>query len=66
MARKTHTSSEVKRRYNEKHYDNILLVVKKGKKDIIKAAATSENLSVNGWINKVIDEKLHDISEENT
>lgn len=45
-------------RYNDKAYDRINIVVKKGKKEIIQAHAAVQGESVNGFINKAIDEKL--------
>lgn len=45
-------------RYNDKAYDRINIVVKKGKKEIIQAHAAAQGESVNGFINKAIDEKL--------
>ena len=56
--RKTHTSNEVKRRYNEKAYDRLQLVVKKGKKDIIKNFATLKGDTLNGFVNRAIDETM--------
>ena len=45
-------------RYNDKAYDRVNTVVKKGKKEIIQAHAAAQGESVNGFINKAIDEKL--------
>lgn len=55
------TSSAVKKKYNDKVYDNILLVVKKGNKDIIKAYATSQGKSVNGLINKLLANEIDNL-----
>ena len=52
------TSSEVKNRWNAKAYDRIELRVKKGHKDIIKAAADEAGLSVNAYIQQAIDERM--------
>lgn len=49
------TSNEVKRRYNEKTYDRIYILVHKGKKDRIKAHAEKQGESVNGFINRAIN-----------
>ena len=51
-------SAAVKNRYNAKTYDRIEIVVKKGKKDIIKAHAAAQGTSVNDFINRAIDEKI--------
>lgn len=42
------------KRYNDKAYDHITIVVPKGTKDIIKATGDS----VNGYINKLIADDL--------
>ena len=42
------------KRYNNKAYDHITIVVPKGTKDIIKATGDS----VNGYINKLIADDL--------
>lgn len=45
-------------RYNEKAYDRINIAVTKGKKDIIQACAAKQGQSLNGYINKAIEEKM--------
>ena len=52
------TSSIVKDRYNAKAYDEIKVRVPKGKKEIIKSYAESKGESVNGFINRIIDEEM--------
>lgn len=52
------TSAKVKNRYNEKAYDRIALVVPKGQKDIIKAHAESRGESINGFIQRAINEAI--------
>ena len=42
------------RKYNEKAYDQLKIVVKKGERDIIKAYAESIGKSLNGYINELI------------
>lgn len=44
--------------YISRTYDRINLTVEKGKKDIIKAHADSMSESVNGFINRAIDEAM--------
>ena len=56
--RKTHTSTAVKQRYNAKAYDNINLVVKKGRKDELKAEAEKRGKSLNGFITECIESFL--------
>ena len=51
-------STKAQNKYINKAYDRIALVVHKGRKDIIKAAATAAGESLNGFINQAIDERL--------
>lgn len=44
------TSAAVKNRYNEKAYDRITIVVPKGQKSTVEAAAKREGDSVNQYI----------------
>ena len=44
--------------YNKNKLDSILLRVPKGKKEINKQYAESKGESVNGFINRVIDEEM--------
>lgn len=52
------TSSKVKDRYNAKTYDEIKTRVIKGKKETIKTHAKSKGESLNGFINRAIDETM--------
>lgn len=52
------TSSKVKDRYNAKVYEEIKVRVYKGKKDKIKEHAEQCGESVNGFINRAIDEAM--------
>jgi len=45
-------------RYEAKVYDKILVRLPKGKKEEIQACADARGLSVNGFINEAIEEKL--------
>ena len=59
MAEKQGTSqTRAKNKYNAKTYDRIALQVKKGEKDKIKAHADSQGESLNGFINRAIDETI--------
>lgn len=58
------TSTASKRLYNEKAYDRISLVVKKGRKEELKAYAESKGMSINGYINKLIDEDMKTADKE--
>lgn len=44
--------------YAKETYDRISLTVPKGQKDIIKARADRNGESVNGYINRLIDEDM--------
>lgn len=59
MARpKTKTTAQIKNDYAKKAYDDVRLQVKKGKKEIIRAHAEAHGESVNGFINRAIDETM--------
>ena len=45
-------------KYVKANYDRIELTVPKGQKDIIKAHAEAQGESVNGFINRAIDEAM--------
>ena len=51
---KTKTSSTVKNRYNAKAYDRIGVMVPKGQKATVEAAASATGESVNMFIQKAI------------
>lgn len=51
-------STRAHNKYNDKAYDRINLTVPKGKKDKIKEYAESRGESVNGFINRAIDETI--------
>lgn len=44
--------------FNKRNYDRIEIKVPKGRKAVIKAAATAEGQSVNEFIAKAIDERM--------
>ena len=52
------TSSTVKNRYNAKAYDAIPLRVIKGQKSVVQAHAAAQGESVNGFINRAIQEAM--------
>lgn len=52
------TSTTAKNKYNAKAYDRINLTVPRGKKEEIQAHATKTGESVNGFINRAIDEAM--------
>lgn len=52
------TSNESKAKYNAKAYDRINIAVPKGRKDEIQAIAEQKGLSINAYINSIIEEAL--------
>ena len=52
-------------KYDEKAYDRIALRVAKGDKDKIKTFAENNGESLNGFINRLIDEAMGQESEGN-
>ncbi len=54
--------SEARKRANEKYnaktYDQIKVIVKKGQREVIKAHAESKGMSLNGYINKLIEQDM--------
>lgn len=60
--RKTHTSTAVKRRWNEAHYDRIHISVPIGAKDEIHAIAAAHGMSTAAYIKHLI---IADNSPEN-
>jgi predicted HicB family RNase H-like nuclease len=54
LVAKTRTSSTVKRRYNQKAYDRVEIVVPKGDKETVKVAAEGVGESLNQYVGKAI------------
>ena len=46
------------KKYNEKAYDEIKVRVKKGSKDIIQKHAESKQETVNGMINRLLENEI--------
>lgn len=55
---KGNSQTRAKNKYNAKAYDRIALQVKKGRKDILKAHAENCGESLNGFVNRAIDETM--------
>ena len=47
-----------KNKYNAKAYDRIALQVKKGQREIIRTYAESKGMSLNGYINMLIENDM--------
>lgn len=52
------TSAKSKNAWISKAYDRINLTVTKGRKEVIQAHAAAQSESVNGFINRAIDETM--------
>ena len=51
-------STKAQNRYRAKVYDRINLTVAKGRKAVIQAHAQAQGESVNGFVNRAIDETM--------
>lgn len=60
MAERKNSEARIRanNKYNEKAYDRINIAVPKGRKEAIAAHAQQQGESVNGFINKAIEEKI--------
>ena len=54
----TEAQKKANAKYIAKAYDRIELKVKKGRKDLIKANAESKGESINGFVNRAINETM--------
>lgn len=52
-------------KYMKNNYDEIKVRVEKGKREIIKAAATAAGESVNGYIKKAVDQRMERETADN-
>lgn len=51
------------KKYNEKAYDELKIRVKKGNKDIIQKHADLKNETVNGMINRLLENEIPEIKK---
>lgn len=58
MSEKPRTSAAVKNKWSRANYDRVEAFFPKGQKEVIKAHAASMGESVNGFINRAIDEAM--------
>ena len=54
----TEARTQGNRRWDAENLDRVSIAMPKGKKDIIKAHAEDQGESVNGFINRAIDEQM--------
>ena len=52
-------------KYMAENYDEIKVRMPKGKKEKIKAYANSRNESINGFVNRAIDEAMENEKKDN-
>ena len=52
--RRTHTSCEVKDRYNRANYDQVILRLPKGQRDELRELAEAKGFSVNSYIQHLL------------
>ncbi len=52
------TSPEIRRRWNEKHYDRLVVLVPKGRQETIRQYVEERGTSVNGLINELLRYEL--------
>lgn len=58
-------STRAKNKYNANNYDSLRIVVPKGQKDVIKAHAEKHDKgSINGFVNRAINETMERDSME--
>lgn len=55
---RTKTATQAKNDYAKKAYDDIRLQVKKGQKEIIRSRAKSLGMSLQGYINNLIERDM--------
>ncbi len=63
--RKSNASTAAKNRYNAKNYDRVNLVMPKGKKEELQNYAEKRGESLNGFINRSINETIERDGEGN-
>lgn len=64
MSKNSKARIEANNRYNSKAYDRINIAVPKGDKDKIKSHAEKNGESLNGFVNRAIDETIQRESGE--
>ena len=52
------SSTRAKNKYNAENYDSLRIVVPKGTKEVIREHAESHNESINGFVNRAINETM--------
>ena len=52
------SSTKAKNKYNAANYDNLRIVVPKGTKEIIREHAENKGESINGFVNRAINETM--------
>lgn len=58
----TKASGKAVNKYSKKAYDRLNIIVPKGKREVIKTYAESKGLSLNAYINSLIDADMQNSS----
>ena len=53
-------STATKNKWNANNYDQVRVNVKKGQREVIKAYAESKGMSLNGFINHLIEKEMQE------
>jgi hypothetical protein len=51
-------ATKAKNKYNAQNYDSLRIVVLKGRKEVIQSHAMMKGESINGFVNRAIDEAM--------
>ncbi len=55
---------EANKRYNDKAYDRISIIIPKGQKEIIDAHAKKQGESINAYVNRAINNQMKQEDEQ--
>lgn len=66
MEQKKKTQTQWSNEYNAKAYDRIALSVKKGRREQIRAHAAGNGESINGYINRLIEQDMQFTDDRGT
>ena len=58
------SSTRAKNKYNAANYDNLRIVVPKGGKEVIREHAKIRGESINGFVNRAINETMENDDKE--
>ena len=64
MENKGTPQTKAKNKYNSKAYDSLRIVVKKGRKDIIKHYTEQNGKTINGLVNELLEAEIPELKQE--